>query len=179
MHPPEPVLEVAYLYMQHLEVLALVGEGLFQVGIVLFKGDVSGPTVRKCLGVVLDVVFEQRPKGFCAVIRDNPGIAPAGLAVPVLEGDYHAHLALALAPALFPGLRGAYLELVHVDLVLQRVLFAALHGRLHQPVQIRGMDFIEAQGPDGLIVGEQENDIGLSFPFFLSVRLLLLAGHRQ
>lgn len=117
--------------MQHLEVLALIGQGLFQVGIVLPEGHVSGPTVRKYLGVVLDVMFEQRPKGFCAVIRDDPRIAPAGLAVPVLEGDHHAYLALALAPALFPGLRGAYLELVHVDLVLQRVLFAALHGRLH------------------------------------------------
>src|SRR5680860_1231849 len=117
--------------MQHLEVLALVGQGLFQAGIVLLEGHVPGPTVRMHLGIVLYMVVEDRPEGFRTVILDDLGVAPAGLAVPVLEGDHHAHLALALAPSLFPGLRGPYLELVHVDLVLQRVLFAALHGRLH------------------------------------------------
>src|SRR5680860_1170522 len=92
--------------MQHLEVLALVGQGLFQVGIVLLEGHVPGPTVRKHLGIVLYMLVEDRPEGFRAIILDYLGVAPAGLTVPVLEGDHHAHLALALAPSLFPGLRG-------------------------------------------------------------------------
>ena len=129
VYAPEPVLEVPDLDMEHLEVLSLIGQGLFQFGIVLLEGHVPRPSVRKHLCVLLYVVVEQWPEGFRTIVPDYLGIAPAGLAVPVLEGDGHAHFVLALAPALFPGLRRAYLELVHMDLVLQRVPFGAFHGR--------------------------------------------------
>ena len=117
--------------MQHPEVLPLVGQGLFHFRIVLFKGCVPAPSVGQNLCIPLDVYVEYRPERFGAVILYDLGVAPAGPAAPVLEGDHNAHLFIALAPPGLSRLWRAYLELVNVDLPLQGVPFTALHGHLH------------------------------------------------
>jgi|SRR5690554_1905597 len=60
MHPPEPVLEVPDLYMQHGKVLPFVRQHLCQAFVVLFDWSIARPSVSLDGGIPADMVIEDR-----------------------------------------------------------------------------------------------------------------------